>query len=140
MHRTEIEVRRNDPAVGLVCRILYGRKLIYIHLLGDNHDTARVLGSSSLDTDDVSGHISKMSLGKGFSPLLAYLAADSISILILISTDRTCLECMRAAEQHADIRMRSGLIFTGEVKIDIRLLVSLESEECLERYILTVRY
>ena len=81
-----------------------------------------------------------MSLGKGFSPLLAYLAADSISILILISTDRTCLECMRAAEQHADIRMRSGLVFTGEVKIDIRLLVSLESEECLERYILTVRY
>ena len=36
--------------------------------------------------------------------------------------------------------MRSGLVFTGEVKIDIRLLVSLESEECLERYILTVRY
>ena len=36
--------------------------------------------------------------------------------------------------------MGIGLVFTREVKIDIRLLITLESEESLKRYIKTVLY
>ena len=47
---------------------------------------------------------------------------------------------MCTAEEYAYVGMSSRLIFTGEVKVDIRLLVAVESEERLERNILTVRY
>ena len=81
-----------------------------------------------------------MSLCKGFALLLTDLAAYTISVLILVSTDRTCLKCMCTAEKHAYISMSSRLVFAWEVKIDIRLLIAFESKECLERNILSVRY
>ena len=46
---------------------------------------------------------------------------------------------MRASEEYAYVCVCSRLVFAGEVKIDIRLLVSLESEERFERNILSVR-
>ena len=80
-----------------------------------------------------------MCLCKGFTLLFTDLAAYAICVLILVSADRSGLERMSTAEQYTYIGMRSRLILTGEVKIDIRLLVALESEERLERDILSVR-
>ena len=80
-----------------------------------------------------------MRLGKGFALLFTDLAAYAICVLILVSADRSGLERMSTAEQYTYIGMRSRLILTGEVKIDIRLLIAVESEERLERDILSVR-
>ena len=41
-----------------------------------------------------------------------YLTAYAISVLILVSTDRSCFKCMRTAKEHAYISMCSGLVFT----------------------------
>ena len=79
-----------------------------------------------------------MCLRRMFSAFLKYLTANTISVLILISTNGPGLKCMRSAKQHTDISMCSRLIITGEVKIDIRLLISMESKERLERNILTI--
>ena len=80
-----------------------------------------------------------MRLCKRFSLLLTDLAAKTISVLVLVSADRTRFERMRSSEQYTDVRMRSRLVFTREVKVDIRLLVALKSEERLERNVLSVR-
>ena len=111
MHCKEVEVRCNYSAVSLIRRELDRSKFINIHFLGDNDDAARVLGCRTLNADDVPCHESKMSLCKGFALLLTDLAAYTISVLILVSTDRTCLKCMCTAEKHAYISMSSRLVF-----------------------------
>ena len=140
VHRTEVEVRSNDSAISFICRELDRRKFIDIHFLCNNDDSTWVLGCCSLNADDVSCHECEMCLCERFALLFADLTAHTISVLILVSTDRSGFECMRTTKEHAYISMCSRLILTGEVKVDIRLLISFESEECLERNILTVRY
>ena len=44
-------------------------------------------------------------------------------------------ESLSCAEDNLRVFMRLGLVLTGEVQVDIRLLISLESQERLERNI-----
>ena len=58
--------------------------------------------------------------------------------LVLHAGDRTRLEHICAAEQLLGIAVRFGLIFAGEILVDIRRLVAVEAEEGLERDIMAV--
>ena len=48
-------------------------------------------------------------------------------------TDRARTECLPCSEYDLGVLVRLGLVFSGKVQIDIRFLVSLESEERFER-------
>ena len=50
------------------------------------------------------------------------------------------LECLALTEEYLGVCMCLRLILTREVQIDIRLLVSVESKECLEWYIVSFLY
>ena len=62
------------------------------------------------------------------------------SVCCLVRKTRYCTgsECLACAKDYFRIFMSLGLVLTGEVKVDIRLLVSLKPEECLKGYIKAV--
>ena len=51
------------------------------------------------------------------------------------STDGSCFECLALTKDNLCVSVGICLVFTGEVKVDIRLFISLESKERFERNI-----
>ena len=49
------------------------------------------------------------------------------------STNGSCLKCLALSEDNLRVPVGIGLIFSGKVQVDIRLLVTFKSEECLKR-------
>ena len=67
------------------------------------------------------------------SALLVIIFHISERRLVRQRTDRSGTERLTFTENNLRIFMRFALIITGEVQVDIRLLVSLKSKECLKR-------
>ena len=62
----------------------------------------------------------------------------TIRRLIRQSTDGTCTEGLPGAEDNLRIFVRLGLILSGEIQINIRLLISLKAQEGFKGNIKTV--
>ena len=79
-------------------------------------------------------------LGLGFiqAKILAIVFYVTVNGLILHAGNGACAESVAFAEHLLRKMMRYRLIITGEIQIDIRGLISLESEEYLERDIIAL--
>ena len=63
---------------------------------------------------------------------------ETVSCLISKRRDSSCSERLSVAKDNLRVLMSLGLILTREVKVDIRLFISLKSKECLKRDIKSV--
>ena len=119
----------------IICRMLYRCKGIDGLSQRKNDDTARMLsggpahsGTSHDDPVDLAVPFA----GSPFFIVFFYIAKCS---LVCQCTNSPCTEGLTCAEDNLRIFMRLGLVITGEIQVDIRLLVSLETKERLERNI-----
>ena len=111
-----------------------------ISALGYDYDTARVLTCGTLDTGTT--HKQPLCLSLGNVDTLFFKVFHNIAVCSFLrySAYCTCTEYVPCTKKLFYVFMCSRLIVTGEVKVDIRLLVSVETKEGLERYIVAVLY
>ena len=72
------------------------------------------------------------------SLIITDFAHYAVRIFLLERAYCSGFESMSAAEKHTDIAVRTRLVITGKIQIDIRLFVTIESKKGLERNVLPV--
>ena len=125
----------DDPALHIVSRMLYRSKFIDVMSVRKYDNTSRMLPGTAPDPG--AAYRDPLNLTAAF-PLLTFLIIilyKSISRLVSQRADRSRFKSMSFTEQYLCVFMGLCLIISGKVQVDIRLLVSLETEECLKRNI-----
>ncbi|KXT69721.1 hypothetical protein SGODD07_01734 [Streptococcus gordonii] len=135
-----MEVKVGSLPLGrhIVSWILDRCKVINIHVVRDNNDSARVLSSRPLD----SGSSLRQTLNFGVPvelPVVALVALDkSIGSLSSHRTNRSCTEGIFLTKDIPHVQMGARLILSGEVQVNIGYLVPVKSKEGLKRNILPI--
>ena len=125
-------MRRYDPTLHIVCRVLYRRKFIDVMTMGEHDDSARMLPGAPPDTSASFCDPLDLTAALSLFPLFIVVLYKAIGSLIRKCADSPRLERMSFPEKHLGIFMGFCLIIAGKVQVDIRLLVSLESKESLK--------
>ena len=128
-----IKVRGRDVDRHIVCRALYRGKGINVLPHRKNDDTARMLSGRPVDSDTAGGNAVDLTASFMYTALLKIILYISVCRLVGKCTDRTRFKCLSLTEDNLRVLMRLTLVLSGEVQVDIRLLISLKSEECLKR-------
>src|SRR5699024_8152780 len=97
-----------------------------------NDDTSRVLSGAPSYSRTPQGDPVDLALSLSLAVFLIIILYESERGLIRQRSDRPCLERMPLSEEHLGIFMSLCLVISGEVQVDIRLLISLEPKEGLE--------
>ena len=136
--RVEIKVGSFPGGVLVIGRILNRGEIVNIHIIGHNNNPRRVLTGRPFDPSCALGETVLLS-----SPELnIVIPLESLNITIgsLIGhrSNRPGPENVLLADQYLHVVVGDWLVVSGEVQVDIRHLVSFESQEGLERNIVTV--
>ena len=130
-----IEVSRDDVGVALVCRLLYRAELIYLVVIRDYNDAARVLARGALYAGASLYQIVYIVFAGIYVIVLNVMLYVAEGGLLSYGSYRAGLVYVLFTEDLSHIPVGHRLVFAREVEVDIRLLVPLESEECGERYV-----
>ena len=98
----------------------------------ENDDTSRVLSGAPSYSRTPQGDPVDLAFSLSLAVFLIIILYESERGLIRQRSDRPCLERMPLSEEHLGIFMSLCLVISGEVQVDIRLLISLEPKESLE--------
>ena len=120
--------------------MLYRRKRVDLLSHRKHDDSARVLSRRPADADASLHNTVNLTVPLVDTALLVVILDVSERRLVRQRTDRSGTECLTVSENNLTVGMRFTLIFTGKVQVDIRLLVSLESQERLKRNVKPVFY
>src|SRR5699024_9036439 len=127
--RVEVEMRRFPLCCSIICRILYRREIVYIHVIRNNDDSARMLSRRPFDTRAAQ----YKPVDFGTSPLQSIIVQIAFDItecrLLGGSADCAGAEHLVLTEQHFCIVVCLRLIVTAEVEVDIRHFVTFEAQE-----------
>ena len=119
----------------IIRRMLYRGEGVNILPQRQYNNTAGMLtstsphsGTSGSDTVDLAGPL----MNATFFKIILHITESG---LVRQGCNGSGTESLSCAEDNLRVFMRLGLVITGEIQVDIRLLVSLETKERLERNI-----
>ena len=128
MNLMEIEVRCFPSRIWIVCRILYRRKIMHIHIQRHNDNTTRMLTRCSFYTFTTLSQIYTLCLIKRLTLHLFFISFNiTIRRLLLNRTYSTCSKDVIISKYFFCIGMGIRLIFTGKVQIDIGNFIPLKT-------------
>ena len=132
MEILEFEVGGEQAALHIVGGVLDGAEIVNVEGVRHNHHAAGMLAGGALDAG--AADAKAVFLGAVHRPaaLLQILFHIAESSFILQAGDGARLEHVLLAEQLLGVTVYVGLVHTGEVQVDIRLFVAIESKEGLE--------
>ena len=134
LHAVIFKMGGDNVAVRVVCRMLDGAEIRHVHVLRHDDEAAWVLTRGALDADKPQREAVLLGLGRLYPALLKIFLDIAVGGLFGEGAYRSGAENMVGAEQRLGIFMRLGLIFAGEVEVNIGgLFVAWEAEEGLER-------
>ena len=128
----------DDLRIRRISRMLNGSEVVHLISRRHNYHSAGVLTGGALDAgaaDSKAVHFAVIELD---IIVLAVLLDIAVSGLVSDSGDSSRLEHVGLAEKLFGVAVGGGLVFAGEVKVDIRGFFAMESQECLERNVMTV--
>ena len=128
-----VEMCRDDITVFVVCRMLYRCEFLDLYTYRKNDDSTRMLACRSSDSRTALDDPVDLAVTLVLATLFVIILDITECRFLCQGTNRTSLECLTFSEDNLCISVRIRLIFSGEVQVDIRLLVTLETKECLER-------
>ena len=88
--------------------------------------TASYSGTSGSNTVDLTGPL----MNATFFKIILHITESG---LVRQGCNGSGTKSLTRAEDNLRVFMRLGLVLTGEVQVDIRLLISLKSQECFKR-------
>ena len=127
-----IKMGSHDVCRHIVRRMLHRRKGIDILSDGQNHDTAGMLPRTSAHPRHPHGEPLYLALAAVFLSFLEIIFHIAESRLVRQRCDGSRPVCLAGAEDDLRIFVGLGLVLSGEIQINIRLLISLEAQEGLK--------
>ena len=113
--------------------MLYGTEFKYLVIIRADYDAAGMLSGGTLYSRAMRSQSVCFIFVNGYAPLFEVLHNVTESGLIGYCAYCTCLEYILFTEDLAYVAVSHRLIFSCEIKVDIRLLVSVETQEGGER-------
>ena len=133
-----IEMGGNNLGCLVIGRMLNRCEGINLFTMGHNNDTAGMLTGCTSDTDASAGNPVQLAGTFMLFMLFVIMHGITVSRLICQCTNGSRTESLAFTEDNLRISMRLTLIITGEVQVNIRLFVALESKEGFERNIMSL--
>ena len=133
LHGVIFKMRRDPFGVLVVRRVLHGAEVPDLVLLRNDDEAAGVLAGRALDVDAAERQPVLLRLGDGLIALRQVFFRVAVGRFFRDGADGARAEDMGLAEHLHTVGVRLGLIFAGEVEVDIRDLVAAEAEKRLKR-------
>ena len=102
-----------------ICRMLHGGEIFHIQIVGYHHEAAGVLAGGAAHTDAALGQTVHLRVAGSLAPLFQVLTNEAEGRLIRQRTNGTGAEHLGLAEHLNGVTVGPGLIFAGEVQVDI---------------------
>ena len=118
--------------------MLNGSKLLNFLSMRKYNDSPRMLACCTTDTCTALHDPVNLTVPFSLPSLFIVILYISKGCFLRKSTDGSRFEGVPFTENNLCIFMCHGLIFAGEIQVNIRLLVTLKSQECLKGNIKTV--
>ena len=128
-----VKMRRDNVRGHIVGRMLNRRKGMDFLSVGQHHDTARMLACGTAHAHTALHDPVDLTVPLVLASFLVIILHITEGRLVRQRADGSGPEGLSLSENHLGVFMGLGLIITGKVQVDIRLLVSLESQEGLKR-------
>ena len=135
-----IIVGGNDRRCHIIGRMLNRRKIIDIMIGRNDQYSAGMLTGCSLDLKTAGDQIVDLGIGTHSSMLFQIMPDHTVCGLLCQSSHGTGTINMIFTEHFTYIGMSLGLIFSGEVQIDIRFLIPVKSQENFKGDLLSVLF
>ena len=107
-------------------------KLLNFLSMGKYNDSSGMLTCCTTDTRTALHDPVNLTVPFSLAPLFKIILHISESCFLRKSTDGSCFKGVPLSENNLCIFMCHCLIFTGEIQVNIRLLVAFKSQECLK--------
>ena len=130
-----IKMRCNDITVLIIRRMLHRCEFFNLYPHRKNNDSSRVLTGCPSDTGTTLYDTVDLTVTFMLSALLIIVLYVTERSLFCKSTNCSGFKCLAFSEDNLRITMRIRLIFTREVKVNIRLFISFKSKERFKRNI-----
>ena len=127
-----VKMCRDNIRIVIVCRMLHRSKRIDIFSKGQYDNTAGMLSRGSPDTGASLYNPVNFTIPLMHAPFFIIILHISECRLVRQRTNRPRPERLTRPEDHLRIFMSLTLIFSGKIQVNIRLLISFKSEECLK--------
>ena len=115
-----------------VCRVLHRAEILHILVVRDHHQAAGVLARGTADAHAAQGQAVFLRPAGHDAVFLQILLHKAVGRLFRQSTDGTRTEYLGLTEHFNGVTVSPGLIFAGEVQVDIRHLAAAEAQEGLK--------
>ena len=133
-----IKVGRHRAGGHIIGRMLNGGEGVDVLPVGQNDDTARMLARGSSNPHTALDNPVNLTVALPVSPLLIVILHIAVSRLVRQRTDGARPVGLSFSKDNLRVVVGLTLVLTGEVQVDIRLLVSLEAQEGLKGDIVPV--
>ena len=133
-----LKMSRNNIGCHIVGRMLNRCKGINLFPHRQYYDTSRMLSGSPVDSHAALHNPVYLTISLMHTMLFIIILYITECGFICQRTNGSGTEGLSRAEDNLSIFMSLGLVLTGEIQVDIRLLVSLKSQERLKRNIKSV--
>ena len=131
-----IEMGGDDGGLHIISRMLYRCKCIDLLTVRKYYDSSGVLTGGTAHSHAPLNQTVYF-CGSFFNSLFFIVFFDhSVGCFICKGTYGSCLKGVALSENDSGVGMSLCLVFSRKVKVDIRLLVTFESKESLEWYII----
>ena len=124
-----IKMGCDDIAVHIVGRMLHRGKFFNVPSNGKNDNTAWVLACGPAHTCAALDNTVDLAVPLSLSPFFIVILYIAESCFLRQGADGSGLKSLARAENNLYIPVGFSLIIAGEIQVDIRLLVSLKSQE-----------
>ena len=115
-----------------VRRVLHRAEILHILVVRDHHQAAGVLAGGAADANAAQGQAVFLRPAGHDAVLLQILLHEAVGRLFRQSTDGACPEHLGLTEHFNGVAVGPGLVFAGEVQVDIRHLAAAEAQEGLK--------
>ena len=122
----------DDIRSRIICRMLYRCEGVDFFSDRKYDNTTRVLSRGSSHTHAPLYDPVNLTISLPLIPLFIIFFYIAKCSFISQRTDRSCTEGLPCSENYLRILMSFTLVFTGEIQVDIRLLVSFKSQKGLK--------
>ena len=135
-----VKMRGHDICGHIIRRMLYRGKGIDILSQRQYNNAARVLSRAAPDAGAAHNDPVDLTVPFPCTPLFIIPLHISICRLVRQRADGACPIGLACPEDYLRVLMGFALILSGEIQIDIRLLISLKAQECLKGNVETVLF
>ena len=128
-----------DVGVRVVCGVLNGTEIVYLILLGYNHDSTGMLTRRALYANAIRHYSVDLCARQTDSLFLKIFHNVTVGGLVSKRADRSRAEYVFRAEELLGVFMYLSLNLAREVKVYVGGFISVEAKECFKRNMMTVR-